>query len=37
MKNAICKKIYLELRAPGNGDSVADIDRILQALKPEYG
>jgi len=37
MKNAICKKKYLELRAPGYGDSVADIDRILQALKPEYG
>jgi uncharacterized 2Fe-2S/4Fe-4S cluster protein (DUF4445 family) len=37
MKNVICKKIYLELRTPGNGDFVADIDRILQALKPEYG
>ena len=37
MKNVICKKIYLELRKPGNGDSVADIDRIIQALKPEYG
>ena len=37
MKNAICKKIYLELGAPGYGDSVADIDRILHALKPEYG
>ncbi|HVI40332.1 MAG TPA: ASKHA domain-containing protein [Anaerovoracaceae bacterium] len=37
MKDAICKKKYLELGAPGNGDSVADIDRILQALKPEYG
>lgn len=37
MKNVICKKIYLELRTPGNGDFVADIDRIRQALKPEYG
>lgn len=37
MKNVICKKIYLELRAPGNGDSMGDIDRIRHALQPEYG
>lgn len=35
--NPICKKIYLELRPPGYGDSVADQDRILRALKPQYG
>ncbi|KZL88512.1 hypothetical protein CLMAG_61670 [Clostridium magnum DSM 2767] len=33
----ICKKEYLELKPPGIGDTVADKDRILQALKPKYG
>ncbi|MBV7272871.1 DUF4445 domain-containing protein [Clostridium sp. PL3] len=33
----ICKKEYLELKPPGFGDTVADKDRILQALKPKYG
>ena len=35
--NPICKKVYLELRVPGAGDMVADKDRILRALKREYG
>lgn len=35
--NPICRKIYLELKAPGEGDTVADRDRILRALKPQYG
>lgn len=33
----ICRKIYLELNAPNYGDTVADKDRILRALKPQYG
>jgi len=37
MMNLICRKIYLEVKAPEFGDSVADKDRILGALKPEYG
>lgn len=35
--NSICKKIYLELKPPSYGDTVADRDRILRALKPQYG
>lgn len=35
--NPICRKIYLELNKPGFNDTVADKDRIVRALKPEYG
>ncbi|RNC29399.1 MAG: hypothetical protein AWM53_00752 [Candidatus Dichloromethanomonas elyunquensis] len=34
--NSICRKIYLELKPPGNGDMVADKDRIVRALKNAY-
>ena len=33
----ICKKEYLELKSPEVGDTVADKDRIVKALKPKYG
>lgn len=33
----ICKKEYLELKPPEVGDTVADKDRIVKALKPKYG
>lgn len=36
MMNSICRKIYLELNAPSFGDTVADKDRIVRALKKEY-
>src|SRR5690554_3885049 len=35
--NPICRKVYLELDKPGFGDTVADKDRIVRALKPEFG
>ncbi|KZL88559.1 hypothetical protein CLMAG_62140 [Clostridium magnum DSM 2767] len=33
----ICRKEYLELKPPEVGDTVADKDRIVKALKPKYG
>ncbi|WP_423231075.1 hypothetical protein [Clostridium magnum] len=33
----ICKKEYLELKPPEVGDTVADKDKIVKALKPKYG
>ena len=35
--NLICRKIYLELNPPGSGDALADRERILRALRPQYG
>ncbi|WP_278184469.1 ASKHA domain-containing protein [Clostridium carboxidivorans] len=37
MMKPICKKEYLELKPPEVGDTVADKDRIVKALKPKYG
>lgn len=37
MKRSISKKIYMELSPPGFGDIVADKDRIISALKRDFG
>jgi len=35
--NPLCKKVYLELKGPGYGDTIADKDRVVHALAPEFG
>lgn len=35
--NSICRKTYLELSKPSYDDTVADKDRMIRALKNEYG
>mgnify|MGYP001036904423 CR=1 FL=1 len=37
MIKSMSKKIYMELTPPGDGDFVADKDRILRALKADFG
>ena len=37
MIKSISKKIYMELHPPGEGDIVADKDRIIRALKSDFG
>ena len=37
MLKPMAKKIYMELTPPGEGDSVADKDRIIRALAKDFG
>jgi uncharacterized 2Fe-2S/4Fe-4S cluster protein (DUF4445 family) len=37
MRNALSRKFYMELIPPGSGDAVADLDRLLSALKKSFG
>lgn len=37
MMKPISKKIYMELHPPGDGDTTADKDRILRALRDDFG
>lgn len=37
MQKSLSRKIYMELHPPGDGDIVADKDRVLRALRDDFG